>query len=212
MKKSEKTEEINLKYEKWLIAFKLNTLVYYSAWGADSTDDRNDKLWIDDQQRILLTEDSTKSIDAIISKALPAFDAENLTNWALEHKVNKSSFKDSALTNFDNLIRKVDIIRYDNLHKISPKVASDVVNFINLFGDYTYQTKDDFLLKIHSNPSVRIFWEFMYDAYFWTIPPEELKERQEELLRGYDAGQCKEALQEMIRVFISRFFIISPAN
>ena len=208
MKKSEKTEEINVKHEKWLITFQLNTLVYYSVWGADSTDDGNDKLWIDDQQRILLIADPAKLIDAIISKALPTFDTENLMSWALEHNVNKSSFKDNFLTNFDTLIRKADSIKYDNLQKINPKVASDIVNFINLFGDYAYQTKDDFLLKIHSNPSVRIFWEFMYDAYFWTIPPEELKERQEELLRGYDAGQCKEALQEMIRVFTSRFLVI----
>ncbi len=208
MKKSEKEEEINVKYEKWLITFQLDTLVYYSVWGADSTDDGNDKLWIDDQQRILLTVDPAKSIDIILSKALPTFDAENLMNWALEHNVNQSSFKDDSLTNFDTLIRKAASIRYDNLQKIKPKVASDLINFINLFGDYAYQTNEDSLLKIHSNPSVRIFWEFMYDAYFWTIPPEELKERQENLLRGYDAGQCKEGLQEMIRVFISRFLVI----
>ena len=41
MEREEKTEEINKKhkkYKEWLVAFRLNTLIHYTAWGADSTD------------------------------------------------------------------------------------------------------------------------------------------------------------------------------
>lgn len=212
MEIEDELNEVDKKYNKWLVAFRLNTLVYYIAWGADSTDGDEDKLWIDTSQRIILFEDSTKLFDAIVSKTFPVFDAENLVNWALARRACESSDRDETLIDFDDLIVRAGVTRYDNLQKFDPEVALHLVNFINLFGDYAIQTNDDLLLEIRRNPSVRIFWEFMYDTYFWTIPPEELKERQEALLIGYDAGQCRKALQEMIDMFINRLSIISPGS
>ncbi len=59
MKSKDIAEEINTKHNKWLIAFRLNNLFYYTIWGADSTDGNDNKLWIDDYQRIILLIDCT---------------------------------------------------------------------------------------------------------------------------------------------------------
>ncbi len=212
MESENEIDKVDKKYNKWLTAFRLNTLIHYTVWGADSTDGDNDKLWIDDYQRIILFEDPAKLFDAIVSKTFPTFDTENLVSWALARRAYKFSDRDVALTDFDDLIRQAGVIRYDDLQKVDPEVANDVVNFINLFGDYASQTNEYSLVKIWKNSSVHIFWEFMYDTYFWTIPSEELKERQEALLNGYEPEQCRKAMQEMIDTFINRFFIVSPAN
>jgi hypothetical protein len=212
MESRKETDEVNKKHNKWLIAFRLNTLTHYTVWGADSTDNYNDKLWVDDCQRIILFRDPSKLIHAIVAKTFPTFDTENLVNWATAHRLYEFSDGNDALFNLDDLLRQAGVIKYDNLHKVDPKVGLDFVNFINLFGDYASQTNEDSLLKIWRNSSVHSFWEFMYTAHFWTIPSEEREERQEALLSDYEADQCKKVVQEMIDTFVNRFLLISPAK
>lgn len=208
MESDEQRDKINKQYNKWLVAFRLNTLIYYTIWGADSTDDGEDKLWIDDHQRIILFEDPAKLIETIISKTMLTFDTQSLVNWALKQKEYSFSDEQEALIDLDSLLEQTRFADFTNLITFDAGFAFELVNFINLFGDYASQTNEDFLLKIWRNPSVHSFWEYMYDTHFWTIPAEELRERQEVLLRNYDTDECRNSLNEMTRTYINRSLIV----
>ena len=50
----------------------------------------------------------------------------------------------------------------------------------------------------------------MYNVHFWTVPTDELKIKQEELMKDHNTEECKQALQEMLEIFKGRSVVISP--
>ena len=210
MQHEETTNEINRLYSKWLISFRLNNSSFYTVWGADSTDGDNDKLWVDNRERIILFRNPQLLVEAIETMSLATFDTENLINWALAQKKYDLLTDNVSEYDFDNLIVQIETINYEDLQSIDSKIAATLVNFVNLFGDYANQTNDNFLLEICKNPSIRILWEYTYNANFWTISEEDLKNKQDDLLRDYDAEECKKTLHKMVSLLIERFLIILP--
>jgi len=78
------------------------------------------------------------------------------------------------------------------------------LNFVTDFGE---QIAHKELMDLWENSSVHSFWEFMYDTYFWSIPAEELADRQGKLLAEYTGELCQQTLQRMLDLFIAHLHI-----
>ncbi|GAB3882233.1 hypothetical protein [Spirosoma agri] len=199
-------EEINVAHNKWVIGFRLEGAQLYSVWGADSTDSGNDKLWIDEYQNIITFGTFQQPIEAVLTSSLPLFDSDNVHRWASLIMEHGHSNKPTSvyIYDIDRISKQIDQIDFDNLEANSPDLMHELITILNLVGDYVLQIDDKAAMKTWGNSSLRLFQEYMYNAYFWTIPPEELKHKQAELLRNYNAFDCEQSLTKTLLIFRER--------
>ncbi|WP_421830339.1 hypothetical protein [Larkinella sp.] len=210
MTRREKIDEINLKYNKWVIAIHLNNVTYHTIWGYDSLTKNGDtKLLIDQKKNILLFKTKQGPAEAVLTYSIPIFDTENSTNWAQEILDIVNSYEGESINNLDHLQSIVERYTFDNIDCIAPEDAQNIVDFVNLFTDYADQIGDPSLLILWNSPAIKSFWEYLYNQFFWTIPADELKEKQAEILENYQADSCKKALIDMLAVFKSRLVVYS---
>ncbi|WP_138990705.1 hypothetical protein [Larkinella sp. C7] len=206
----EKIDEINIKYNKWVIAIHLNNVTYHTIWGYDSLTKNGDtKLLLDSKKNILLFKTRHDSITAVLTTEIPVFDTEKTTNWAKEIQKIVNLYEDESVNNLDHLQSIIERFNFENIDNIAPEDAQNIVNFVNLFTDYADQIGDSSLLILWNNPAIKSFWEYLYNQFFWTIPADELKEKQAEVLENYKADACKKGLMDMLAVFKSRLVVYS---
>ena len=210
MTRREKIDEINLKYNKWVIAIHLNNVTYHTIWGYDSLTKNGDtKLLIDQKKNILLFKTKQGPVEAILTTSIPIFDEDNLTSWGQEILDIVNSYEGESINNLDHLQSIIEGFNFENIDILTPEDAQSIIDFINLFTDYAEQISDPSLLILWNNPSIKSFWEYMYNQFFWTIPSDELKAKQVEILENYKADSCKKALMDMLAVFKSRLVVFS---
>ena len=199
-------EEINVSHKKWIIGFRLESTLLYSVWGADSTDNDDDKLWVDAHQRIIAFSEPQQTIEAVLTSSLLLFDSHNVHRWASSIMEHGYSYKPTSvyIYDIDRISEQIDHIDFDNLAANSPGLMLEFINILNLVGDYVLQIDDKAAIQTWDNSSLRLFREYMYNAYFWTIPPDDLKFRQHELLQNYNVYDCEQSLKEILSTFKKR--------
>ena len=96
-------EEINASSNKWIIGFRLKNKLLYGVWGADSTDNDDNKLWVDASQRIITFSNPLQTIEAVLTNSFPLFDSENMHGWASAILELSHIEKPDAVNNIDRI-------------------------------------------------------------------------------------------------------------
>lgn len=195
------SQQASEKYRKYLIQVQLDNTPYYLVWGTDMSDrEEKDNLLIDQQQRILLFSSLDQVRDWILKPTSPLFDASNLKAWAetlTKLAVDSVYDLDYLTALMTSPLKEEQILK-------SPDISNDLINFINLFGDYAYQLENDELVNLHRQPSIGLFFDYCYDTYFWTIPPEEWQRRHDLFTRTFQFTEFKDAMNRLFAIFIAR--------
>ncbi|WKN42348.1 hypothetical protein [Tunicatimonas pelagia] len=194
------SDPISDEYRKYVIGICYESTQRYILWATDMSDQNElDKLWLDQQQKILLFDTISQVPQAIISNQYPLFDEKNFLAWANEY----SSFCAYTHYNLDKI--KLLVCNHVDLDSLSHSEAMTIVDFINLFGDYASQQEEDSpdLLSLHQQKSIRTFYDFAYDNYVWDSPEHSGYRSLNELdyLR-FDQQAFRNAIRQMIEQFM----------
>ncbi|GAB3341494.1 hypothetical protein GCM10027299_55750 [Larkinella ripae] len=188
-------------HQKYIIQIHLQESIQYIVWGTDLSDsEQQDKLLVNHQQAILLFSRIDQIKEAIAQSTAILFDENNLIPWA-------NSFPDSEVDtvyDLDYLLSLVNSELKQEQILQSPKLTHDLIRFINLFGDYAYQVQQQDLLKLRRKRQIRLFFDYSYDSYFWTLPPDELQRRQKRYIKAFRFTKFKADMKRMLAVFIAR--------
>ncbi|MFD1142995.1 hypothetical protein ACFQ4C_17850 [Larkinella insperata] len=199
------TDNQNEFYRKYLIQLNLNAGFFYGVWGTDMSEEEHpDYLLLDHQDRILLVTAGEQLLPLITQGGAKLFDADNLTAWIQ----SLTDFTPDAAHDLDYMgsILRSELRQEQILN--SPSLTKELIDFINLYGDYAYSLDDDFLVGLHRKPQIRLFFDYCYDTYFWTIPPAELERRQASYLKKFRFAKFKSDMLRMLTVFIDHCSIV----
>ena len=203
----QRAKQLCIAYEKYLITIRFDEVDYYLVWGADSTDRGDDKLLVDEEKNILLFRKQPDALTYILEASTPLLDVHKLKEWATA-SLTVGTYS-SYLYDLDELRKLVDNDRLRLDEKARREDVLYWVNFINLVGDYAIQINEVYLLKARESESIRSFWEYGYDTFFWTIPEPELTVRQESSLAAFQYAPFKTELLNLL-LYIKSCFVVLP--
>lgn len=194
------SDSVSEKHRKYVYDIKWSKQYFFFAEGADLTIfNQDDKFLIDKDGRILLFKVILSLVNYIKEGNYVAFDQDNFKEWARDYT------SEAAYTSYD-LDHITDIISHPiSLENISQDEIIELLNFINLFGDYAFQREqeDEYFLTLHDQKEVRTFFDFAYDNYVWDNPEHAGFRSLNELdyLR-FDEEQFRATIQQMLRTFM----------
>ena len=201
--------EVSERYRKYLIQIQVKETFYYLVWGTDMTDpEQQDKLLLDQENQILVFPRIDQLADFITKQSVSLYDEANFLPWAAELTGTDAN----ALYDLDYLhailtseLKQEQILQNPNLTK-------ELIDFFNLVGDYAYQTEDDSIFKPYRKPQLQLFFDYCYDTYFWTIPKEELQQRQSEVLSKFRFNRFRADMDRLLKVFLSHCRLVADGN
>ena len=153
-------EDICEKYQTWLIRIISNSLSapVLIIWLTDSTDQNEDKLVINSQNKIIGSENFHTLIEEALKIKSMLPDPINTLTW-----LNHVKGLEYIATDYE-LISIEESIQSKTFNKRS---INEAVNFINLCGDFDEQTSDHGIRTLRKKPNVKSLWEYGYDEIFW---------------------------------------------
>ncbi|MBB6501099.1 hypothetical protein [Pedobacter cryoconitis] len=175
----------------------------FVLWYTDTDKESTDKLFTFKTGEIFGT-NSLNDLKNIIAQNFNAVNEfENLNNW-----LNDFGSQDSdEITTYD--INK--IYNAINVQNFDIEILEGLTNFINLFGDYVYQSDcNKHLMPLVDNKYIRKAWDYYYDYIFW--PQFNDKDRFEVWERPpfkVNAVELVQGLQKLIKCFENNMTIIN---
>ncbi|MEQ9468434.1 MAG: hypothetical protein RLN88_13550 [Ekhidna sp.] len=194
-------DDICQQYLTWVIRISSNSLAQpvFVIWLTDSTDQDQDKFMVNQQNRIIATEDYETLMEEIIKVKPILPDPVNTLTW-----LNKVRELECSSTLFELEILE-DSIQTKTFNK---RTITEAINFINLCGDFDEQTGDLEIRTLRNKPNLRQLWEYGYDEIIWKeigsneqVEPVRLPE-----LRTNSEQLCTE-MQQLITAFLNRLDI-----
>ncbi len=181
---------------KYLIEFIINGESCKTLWGADINDNENDKFLIDSKYDIVIFKSFTRLREYVLSNIV--FDSKNSIEWANQNKIEMEPFYSIDLDEIDEIITysKEGIFQRDN--------ANNLVDFINLFGDYAFQIENNILLSLFKNTSIQFVLDFNYDTEFWDSEKSWIDKLNKDLEK-FDINAFKINLSRIKNELIGRF-------
>ncbi|WP_420148061.1 hypothetical protein [Spirosoma sp.] len=202
MKSGDIFDAISGSYGKYFIGIRISGLEKYIVWGEDSTDNRDDKILLDQSNNVMVFESIPNGLHYILNPNAALFDSQNITDWA---KACLSIQPSSNYTHdLDSIVAKIHSDQFNWLSACKREDCWEILNFIHLISDYAYQIDDAYLLDLYQSESVRLFSDYVYDNYFWTIPEEELATRNDQMAWESHYPQFKQNVIDLINTFRSR--------
>lgn len=198
------TDVISERYRKYAVELCYRKLCVYPLYGADlATQNQDDKLLLDTNGQILTFEDIHQLKQFILSSKSLLFDRGNTILWA-KNFAGKQAYSTYNLDYVLSIVeKKISLKKLDKLQTV------EIINFINLFGDYAYQTRDSTFLTLHQEKNVRTFLGYTYDSYVWDNPKHATYKSLNELdyLR-FDPEEFISAIRQMVRMFVDRITVL----
>lgn len=193
------------KYRRYVVELRYQQQRWYILWGPDLTTRREpDGLLVNRQGQILIFKEIAIVIRYIRQGNFLPYDAINFKRWA-QHYEGAGAYSGSDLDRIDALATSP--IQLDQLTK---EEAIEIINFINLFGDYAYQreTQDTSLLVLHREHEVRTFFDYVYDNYVWDLPEHIGYHNLNELdyLR-FNEEKFREQVRQMLESFMKNTIV-----
>src|SRR5687767_4779083 len=137
------SDEFSEKYRKYVVKFILRSdKNLYTLWGTDLSNEDFDYLLLNEEHQILLFLSIENLIDYLKENEL-MIDPTNTKEW-VKHYVPKKEYTTYNLKEVDKIINDLDFC----LEKLERDTAFSLVNFYNLFSDYSYQIQEKNLLKL----------------------------------------------------------------
>ena len=200
-------DAISESYGKYFITIQISGSEQYAVWGEDFTDDRNNKILLDEANNVMLFKSMPDALRNILKPSSVLFDSKNIMDWARACQTIQVS---SSYTNDLDLIQF--IITSDQLHHLLSSKREecwDVLTLLHLISDYAYQINDTYLLELYQGEPVSTFSDFVYDNHFWTISKEELAVHNDRMTWEPHYPQFKQDVIDLIKTFKSRLVYYS---
>jgi len=200
--------KISEKYRKYLILFRIYNKNYFFVSGQDKNED--DMILLDNKKKILLSKDPTKLFEFLKINADNLFDSTNFSEWVKEiqnlTKNQKNQFPSYCIFNFDLLIKSFFLNEPIDYFRIPRKSLKEFVDYINLIGDYAYQTDDKQILRLRKEKNIKFLWDIYYNKYMWTkylaLPPKKIKQID------FDEAIFKKSFQKFLFLSLTKMNFI----
>lgn len=125
-------------------------------------------------------------------------------------------FSDEELkkTNFDvfgiyNVNNTVEIILKKSDFVFSKKISNEIVDLLNFFGDYGFQTNNEKIIKLYQSKIIQKYLDFNYDNYFWnkTKKPRVEFNKEQFFLTIFEIIEtCKQIFEFSKKDELNKFF------
>lgn len=153
-----KHQEISEKYKKWIIEFyseRFDNPIFF-IWLTDTSDEKEqDQFLLIKSDKILAAKSKRKLIKSITSSRLILPDSKQTNKWM------KQSLGCKKISSTKCDLRKIgDKIR---AKKLNCKDLESIINFINLYEDYKYQTGKQ---KARTKKLNKV-WNYYYEEIFY---------------------------------------------
>lgn len=179
---TKKINNLSENFRKYIMFIKINGEYFYMITGDDLSDKINDKILINKENKIIVSENFNHLIK--YTKALKVFDNLNFRKW-LKNIIplykTKPDYK-YGIYNLDMLVKDFILNTENTLIKLPEKNCKEYIDFINLVDSYAEQTNYTTLLKLRRDKNINILWEYFYDLFVWKKP---LKEKQKKYSLKY---------------------------
>lgn len=192
-------------YGKYFIAIKADGKEHYLVWGEDTTDDCNDKILLDETEKILLFRSMFDALQYVLKPSIKRFDSTNMQAWS-----KACVERGPCLSCTYNLDILVSLINEDQFADVQNGERADwlhLLNFAHLVSDYAYQTHDSYLLHLYKSELITMFLDHVYSTYLWTTPKQELVNQPSVASWALHYARFKAASIELINRFKSRCII-----
>jgi hypothetical protein len=182
----------------WVIRISSNSFAQpvFVIWLTDSTDQDRDKFVVNQQNRIIATDDYETLMEESMKVKPILPDPVNTLTW-----LSKVRELECSPTLFEFEILE-DSIQTKTFNK---RTITEAINFTNLCGDFDEQTGDLEIRTLRNKPNLRQLWEYGYDEIIWKeigsneqVEPVRLPE-----LRTNSEQLCAE-MQQLITAFLKR--------
>lgn len=194
------TDEVSEKYKKYVIELLTSDQrKVYLLWGTDNSNQDFDYVFLNNDNYINAFS-KIETLKKYLEMQEIKVDPLNTKQWAKEHNSNKPY----SIYNLPK-VTKVLTPAF-NLNKLNQAIASDLLNFYNLFSDFAYQINDVELLKITKEKNTKIFFDFACNTFFWNSSGVEKDIKI--AAKGFDNSLFVNNYSKMIKVFEERILII----
>jgi len=148
------------KFRKYVIEIKFRGISHFTLWGTDSSG--CDRLLLDLKNRLLTFFSISELVQFIKRDRSLPLGFENAQLWAAEYTPSTPYYS----YDIDDIKR---IISDPNFDPTKPNAgdAFQMINFLNLFGDYAYQTNETKAMSLVENKSIKSFFDLSYNNFFW---------------------------------------------
>ncbi len=153
--------EISEKYKKYIVGLKLNGEDKLLVSGMDITNEYKDFLLLDKDSKVLLFNDFSQIEEYILNEEL--LDNNNLQSWVKELK-NKKPY---VSYNIDNILNAIE--KAKDLRELNKDMLSQIVDFINIIGDYAYQINKEDLIVLYEHQLIDQFKELFMNDFIWKL-------------------------------------------
>lgn len=191
-------DKISEKYKKYLVEIKLNSKKKLFVSGQNISKDYDDFLLLDIHGKIL-TFSNLDQIKKFILEDSDLPDKDNLHNWVREFK----SQKPYITYDIDKIFQNIKIST--GFKELSKDALSQIVDLINIIGDYAYQVNHKELILLFEDKSIDLFKELFMDIFIWKEDTEKPKSDLEKLSKNIPYADFKLAFEKLFNLFSQQF-------
>ncbi|MDP3445316.1 MAG: hypothetical protein Q8T08_20855 [Ignavibacteria bacterium] len=189
--------EISEKYKKYIIEIKLNGKKKFFISGMDISKEDADFLLIDSNGKILIFND-VHLIEKFILETKGLLDKDNFLNWIRELK----DYKPYVSYDIDKITQ---ILQVSNpLKELNKDELSQIIDLINLIGDYSYQVDDKNLILLLEAKSIDLIKELFMDKYIWKAIEDSHEIDLEPLFGNFPFEDFKADFENLFNLFVKQ--------
>lgn len=180
---------------------KIDGNIFYTISGDDLTNNMNEKLLINRDNKIIISDKFEYLVEFI--KNNNVFDDLNLKKWLkeiLSKYYVQTSYK-YALYNFDVLVTDFILNIENTLYKLPQRKCKEYIDFINLIDTYAEQINHKTLMKLRKEKNINMLWEYFYDLFVWKLKLNQIQKRKK--LKNFDMNLFRVELSKMYSLLLS---------
>lgn len=191
----DKTSE---KYKKYLVEINLNGKKQFLVLGMNISKDDDDFILLNEHDKIL-TFNNVNQIKKFILEEINLPDKDNFHNWIQEFESRKSYITYDA----DKIVQIIKIS--EGLKELSKDELSQIVDLINMIGDYAYQVNHKDLILLFEDKTIDLFKELFMDVYVWKVATDIQKSDLEKVSEIFSYADFKVAFERLFNLFNQQF-------
>jgi len=204
VKKKIFSDSVSEQYRKYVIKIiTSNRKSYYLLWGTDVHNEDFDYLLLNTANNIIAFS-RIKDLLVFVNRTANLVDEKSVKKWVKTYKANKAYVTYNFLYLLDFISEK-DII--DANEEYADKAIS-IIDFFNLFSDYSQQTNRKDLLKLCQDNDINILIDYLYMTFFWRASKESCKEKLNKKIKKLDFLKVEENIKNMVYSFEKEIVMI----
>ncbi|WP_153847054.1 hypothetical protein [Sphingobacterium paramultivorum] len=204
MEKKIRSDKVSEKYRKYINKILLPGNKYcYILWGTDLDNEDFDYLLLNENKEIIAFKKIKDLLSFVKNTTIDIPDARRMKRWGELYKSNRS------YSTYDlRFLLEILIEDYDAEFYVKEKSrALEIIDFYNLFSDYSNQSVNRKMLKLQKNKNLNLFIDYLYMYCFWSKPKETYEQRLRTKVENINFNELIRILKEMIFLFTNQIKI-----